>query len=412
MKSLLIKAPEHPITADVNLPASKSICNRALILKQVLSNVSVSNISTADDSVIMQHALQQTSGVVDVKNAGTCMRFLTAYYAATPGCDLVLQGSERMHKRPIGALVDVLKSVGASIDYLQEPEYPPLKIKGQQLNGGLIKLDASVSSQFTSALMLIAPLLKQLLKIDIGSNVVSKPYLHMTAQLLQQAGVKVLFKDLIVIDPTPISNTSIDIAVEPDWSAASYWYIIAALKQNSNITLRSLSNNSIQGDALMADVMKHFGVNSSETSYGVQLSPSPINQQEQTSISMVNTPDLVPALAVLFCALNMAVEITDVAHLEVKESNRLTALCTELSKCGFQINHNGNTLFIHQTDPSKLCAPKEGFNTYHDHRMAMAFAPLCLLFDEIIINNPEVVEKSYPEFWLHLAEAGFTCTAI
>ncbi|MFN3446895.1 MAG: 3-phosphoshikimate 1-carboxyvinyltransferase, partial [Bacteroidia bacterium] len=272
MSNLRIKHPTKKLTGNIILPASKSICNRVLILKKVLGiHTSIQNIATADDSVIMQHALQQTTGTVDVKNAGTCMRFLTAYYATTPDVDVILHGSERMHNRPIGALVDALTTLGADIDYIDKPGFAPLRIKGKKLHGGVVTVDASISSQFVSALMLVAPNFKNGLSIRLGKNTVSKPYITLTADLLKQFGIDVTVQDDVVIKPYQPQTAPDTFLIEPDWSAAAFWYQLLALAKAGNITLNNLKPNSAQGDAIIAEYMERFGVSSNYYQQGVSL---------------------------------------------------------------------------------------------------------------------------------------------
>lgn len=406
MSNLRIKHPTKNLTGNITLPASKSICNRVLILKKVLGiHTSIQNIATADDSVIMQHALQQTTGTVDVKNAGTCMRFLTAYYATTPDVDVILHGSERMHNRPIGALVDALITLGADIDYIDKPSFAPLRIKGKKLHGGVVTVDASVSSQFVSALMLVAPHFRNGLSIRLSKNTVSKPYITLTADLLKQFGIDVTVQDDVVIKPYQTQTAPDTFLIEPDWSAAAFWYQLLALAKEGNITLNKLTPNSAQGDAVIADYMERFGISTQYNIQGALLTKNN-NYLEKAYYDMLNYPDMVPAMAVLMCALNIPCTFVNVAHLEAKESKRLTALCTELGKCGFDISHNGNELHINSIGEENLVKPTS-FNTYQDHRLAMALAPLALLFDEVVINDSEVVEKSYPHFWDDLRMVGF-----
>lgn len=406
MSNLRIKHPTKNLTGNITLPASKSICNRVLILKKVLGiHTSIQNIATADDSLIMQHALQQTTGTVDVKNAGTCMRFLTAYYATTPDVDVILHGSERMHNRPIGALVDALTTLGADIDYIDKPGFAPLRIKGKKLHGGAVTVDASISSQFVSALMLVAPNFINGLSIRLGKNTVSKPYITLTADLLKQFGIDVTVQDDVVIKPYQTQTAPDTFLIEPDWSAAAFWYQLLALAKAGNITLSYLKPNSAQGDAIIAEYMERFGVSSNYHQQGVLLTKND-NYLEKAYYDMLNYPDMVPAMAVLMCALNIPCTFVNVAHLEAKESKRLTALCTELGKCGFDISHNGNELHINSIGEENLVKPTS-FNTYQDHRLAMALAPMALLFDEVVINDSEVVEKSYPHFWDDLHMVGF-----
>jgi 3-phosphoshikimate 1-carboxyvinyltransferase len=410
MSNLRIKHPTKQLTGNITLPASKSICNRVLLLQKVLGvNTQIQNISTADDSVIMQFALQQNNGTVDVKNAGTCMRFLTAYYAATPNIDIVLKGSERMHNRPIGALYDALTTLGADIDYIDKIGFAPLRIKGKKLHGGVVAVDASLSSQFVSALMLVAPNFKNGLSIRLGKNTVSKSYITLTADLLEQFGVDVnVHDDDVEIKPYQNQTAPDTFFIEPDWSAAAFWYQLLALAKEGYITLNKLTPNSTQGDAIIANYMERFGISTQYNSRGALLTKNN-NYLENACYDMLNYPDMVPAMAVLMCALNIPCTFINVAHLEAKESKRLTALCTELGKCGFDITQNGNKLQINKIIEGNLIKPTS-FNTYQDHRMAMALAPLALFFDEVVINDSEVVEKSYPHFWDDLHQVGFEIT--
>ena len=407
MSSIIVSHPTKNIAAQVNVPTSKSITNRMLILQKVLDcNIQLQHISDADDSVIMQQAVRQTQGTVNIKNAGTCMRFLTAYYASTAGCQVILDGSERMRKRPIAALIDALKQLGADVTYLDKPGFPPLKITGKTLTGGSITLDSAISSQFASALLLVAPTFTQGLIIKNQHQAVSKSYLDLTVALLNTCGVNATFNNDIEVKPVAKNSLKpISYIIESDWSSAAFWYSIVALSQGGKITIPNLTENSLQGDAALVKIMHQFGVTSTFTNNGVIISQTHA-PQKNLSFDMLNQPDLVPAMAVTACALNVACTFTQVAHLQAKESMRLTALCNELSKCGFNIHHTQNELIIQPTlAPIQLNSVT--LNTYDDHRLAMAFAQLALVFNEVEINDYAVVEKSYPSFWQNLAQLGF-----
>lgn len=406
MSNLIVKHQTKIINGTINLPNSKSISNRLLVLQKLTGiPANITQLSPSEDTLLMQQALQQTSGTVNVNHAGTCLRFLTAYYACLPEADVVLHGSERLHQRPIGVLVNALTSLGADIDYIDKVGFAPLRIKGKPLHGGVVQLDASVSSQFVSALMLIAPVLKNGLVITQQGKMVSKPYVQMTASLLNQIGVECIVKQDVVIKPFHSTNLSKTIEVERDWSGASFWYVMAALSQQCNILLNGLSTESTQGDAVIANYMERFGVRSELGEQGIVLHKSkPL--LNQAYYDMLDYPDLVPPLAVLMCALNYACTFTNVAHLQAKESHRLIALCTELAKCGFDISHTENDLVIKQVNQNNIKAPVF-FNTYNDHRMAMSFAMLALKFNQVTIKNMEVVDKSYPSFWDDLKQVGF-----
>lgn len=412
MSTLRITHPTRILTGTYTLPASKSICNRMLVARQVLQlQQPVTPLSEADDCVIMQYALQRHNGIINIQHAGTCMRFLTAYYATTPGADVILHGSERMHQRPIAPLVDALISLGADIDYIDHNGFPPLRIKGKKLEGGVITVDGTISSQYTSALMLVAPRFTNGLVINHEGNRASVPYVQMTAAVLRQCGVTVFTEPDVVVKPHTITDThNQQLTVEPDWSAAAFWYLMAALGRQADIQLNALKSESMQGDAIIASYMERFGVRSTFNPSGLQLSKEP-PLLTRACYNMADYPDMVPAMAVLMCALNISCTFTHVAHLEAKESKRLSALCTELGKCGFDISHSGDELVIQPSDAARWLAP-EVFNTYNDHRMAMALAPLALLFDEITIADHQVVSKSYPHFWDDLRKAGFQITTV
>lgn len=407
MINLLIKHPTKIIEGNITLPASKSICNRVLILQKVLQFTNpIINISKADDSVVMQQSLQKTTGTIDVKNAGTCMRFLTAYYAATPNTDVILCGSERMHKRPIGALVDALITLGADIKYLDKKGFAPLHIKGKKILGGQVNIDASVSSQFITALMLVAPSFKNGLVIKLGDKIASKPYINMTADLLNQLGVAVNILNDIVINPYQPKQTNTAITIEPDWSSAAFWYQIILFAKQANLTVKDLNVNSIQGDATIAQHMQNLGVSTVFTNKVAALTKNN-NLLDEATFDMLNYPDMVMSMAVMMCVLNIPSTFNNVAHLQDKESNRLDAITTELNKCGFNVSHNHQQLYI--TPVTKVNYHQTiNFNTYQDHRMAMALAPLALLFDGVVVENAAVVEKSYPHFWDDLCKVGFT----
>lgn len=411
MSNLVVHHPTGRLFAAIPLPASKSICNRALVLQQVLGNLQIGNLSDADDSRIMKEALAISSGTVDVKNAGTCMRFLAAYYASVPGTDITLHGTERMHRRPVAALVDALRQLGADIDYIDQPGFPPLRIRGKKLAGGVVSIDGSVSSQFTSGIMLAAPLFTNGLVIRTGRETVSKPYIVMTARLMQQCGVQVSMHDDIVIRPYVFHGDAAtqQVNIESDWSAAGYWYSMLALANEGRVELAGLGRDSLQGDAVVAGLMEGLGVHTAFEQQGAVLTRQAgyeLSLAERV-FPMADHPDLVPALAVLMCAWNIGCRFVKVGHLAAKESNRLAVLASELGKCGFDVTHRESELVIRPVDLRHASAPPGGIDTHDDHRMAMAFAPLALLFGSIRINDPSVVEKSYPGFWVDLKRAGF-----
>ena len=412
MRTVHVTHPTKKVAATIQLPSSKSISNRVLILHAISgNNIALENISTADDTLIMQSAVFQKTGIIDVKNAGTCMRFLTAYFASI-NCEVELQCDERMKLRPIKILVDALRDLGADISYLQEVGFPPLKIKGKQLDGGNIKMNASVSSQFISALMLVAPIFKNGLEIELTEEISSKSYIEMTANLMNQFGFDCSFiKNKITIQHQPINQSTkqpITFSIEQDWSSAAFWYEIVALSEDAEILLKDLSLKSLQGDCIISEYMKFFGIETIETDEGVLLRKiKSSNHQIIKSFNLLNTLDLAPTIAVTAAAKNIETELSGLKNLKIKESDRLQSLETELKKCNFNIVAKDDSLYIKQNAINYQPSTISLFQTYNDHRLAMSLAPLALLFDDVMIENPDVVEKSYPHFWEDLKLAGF-----
>ena len=429
MKTVRITHPTKKIKAQIELPASKSISNRALIIQALSSEkITLNNLSTADDTKLMQYALNADSSTIDIKNAGTCMRFLTAYFAST-NCEVELRCDERMEDRPIKILVDALRELGAEISYLKKDGFPPLKIKGKQLEGGKIKLNASISSQYISALMLAAPIFKNGLEIELTGEVSSKSYIEMTVDLMNYFGFNCSFiENKIIIKNQPIIKSS-NYKIEQDWSAASYWYEIVSLSDEAEILLKGLSLKTLQGDSIISEYMKKFGVDTLEKDEGILLKKfnhreietqnenvfvssslslrTESRNENKSSTNLSNTLDLTPTLAVTAAAKNVLTQLSGLKNLKIKESDRLQSLKVELTKCGFDIEANDDSLHIKHHTINIQSSTINRFQTYNDHRMAMAFAPLALIFDEVLIENPDVVEKSYPHFWSDLALAGF-----
>lgn len=403
MSVITLSHPKKNISGAITLPGSKSITNRLLIM-QALSgnNLQIENLSEADDSKLMQQYTGILNGVVNIENAGTCMRFLTAYYSLMAE-DILLMGNERMHQRPIKPLVDALNSLGASIAYVNAPGYPPLRIKGKKLSGGGVKIDASISSQFISALMLIGPLLNNGLIIETDENVVSKAYNMLTLELMRKYGIQAEYdNNRYVIHPGSYQLSNL--VCEPDWSAASYFYSICSLTKEATLFLNGLHKNDIQPDKHIYELMNTLGVNSQFFSDGVRIDSFGISSN-LNALNMSDYPDLVPTLAVLSAGKNRETVFTQIGHLQFKETNRLEALTVELTKCGFNVSHDDTSMHIMHSNANFDLYPK--IKTYGDHRMAMSFAPLALVFDKIDIENPEVVEKSFPNFWKELKNIGF-----
>lgn len=402
-----IKGPAA-LKAVVPLPASKSISNRALILNALsYSPYEIVNLSDCDDTAVMVKALHSNGKDFDIKAAGTAMRFLTAFLSKVVG-EWTLTGTERMKNRPIKILVDALHSVGARIEYMEKEGYPPLRIFGSALQGGEIALSGGVSSQYISALLMIAPLMEKGLTLQLEGNMISKPYIRLTLQLMKQFGVKADWRDQ-TIRVAPQEYCPVRFTVESDWSAASYWYAMMALSKNAEIELLGLFKDSLQGDAAGARLFSRLGVGTVFTERGVLLKRKG-NRPEKLVYDFVNEPDLAQTFAVTCVLLNIPFRFTGLQSLKIKETDRIEALKTELRKLGFLLTDRRDSILEWN---GERCAPETDpvIATYEDHRMAMAFAPAALVLPEgIRIADPGVVSKSYPRYWDDLKAAGFTIT--
>jgi len=409
---LQLSAPEHIKKATIQLAGSKSISNRLLILNEVLDlNLILENNSTSEDTLHLQRALKQLKnkkgGTIDIHHAGTDMRFLTALLATKEG-EWILTGSERMKQRPIGELVNALRSLGAEISYLEKENFPPLKIKGKKLKGGQLEIDGSISSQFTSALLLISPTFEDGLALTLKNEIVSWPYILMTLDLLSQFGLKVsTVLNTINVSPTPKQETrNKKFSVESDWSAASYWYSIVALSKNVEITLTGLNKSSSQGDCVLPKIYEELGVSSQFTNKGLLLTQSS-NVSSKFEYDFTDCPDLAQTVAVTCFGLGIKAKLKGLKTLKIKETDRILALKTELEKFGANVEITSDSLTILETR-NKKPETRNPINTYNDHRMAMSFAPLSLAYGPLNIQNPEVVSKSYPLFWEDLKSVGFS----
>jgi 3-phosphoshikimate 1-carboxyvinyltransferase len=386
------------------LPASKSISNRLLVINAFSGSVAkIDNLSTANDTVLLNQILKShlsnpTSTITEIncEDAGTVMRFLTAYFSMQSG-QWLLRGTDRMHQRPIKILVEKLKELGAGIKYLGEEGYPPLLINGKPLKGGEINIDASISSQYISALMMTAPYLTDGLQINLEGKLASLPYIKMTMGLMQQCGVDVFFEgDRITIKQG--RYTSQQISVESDWSAASYWYAFVALKDDLEVDLKGLQKNSLQGDSIVAGWMENFGVKTYFTEDGVILR-SIGETKSYFEQDFTNCPDLAPTFIALCAATNTHAKFYGVESLAIKESDRTKALATELNKLGVSFTQKQDYWELQPNSNLKEIPIPIEFNTYNDHRMAMALAMFKLVLPDVTVNNSEVVKKSYPNFW-------------
>lgn len=401
--------PPNKLNVCIDLPASKSISNRILILNALSLNQNpIENLSDCEDTQVLIDVFNSNSNVFDVKAAGTAMRFLTAFLSGVEG-EWVLKGSKRMHERPIHPLVDTLQALGADIEYLENRGYPPLKINGKKLDGGEVFVSGGISSQFISALMMVAPVMKNGLTIHIQDEVISKPYIELTAKLMEEFGVNVKW-DNNKIKIKSQEYKPIKYKVEPDWSAASYWYEMVALMPNSQVTLNGLTSNSYQGDSNLVNLFKDLGVSTEFTDEGAIIRNTNVRTKKFFH-NFIQEPDLAQTFAATCCFLKVPFVFSGIQSLRIKETNRVEALMIELKKLGYVLKDSSNEMF--EWDGERCFAEDNpSIDTYEDHRMAMSLAPASIPFDTILINKPGVVSKSYPHFWEDLKRAGFTIETI
>ena len=420
--AITLSHPTNKITGSIHLTASKSMSNRALMIRALCKeNFEIKNLATAKDTVTLNHLLADAHGAYDVGHAGTVMRFMTAFLALQDG-EHIISGSERMHQRPIKILVEALRELGVQIHYLKKEGYPPLQIQGGSIKGGVIELDGSISSQYISALLLIAPVLKNGLTIQFKGEVISKPYIDMTVQMMQYFGVEVSWNANTMVVKEGAYQPK-ELVVEADWSSASYWYGMVALAEEAEMELFGLNENSLQGDAVVKDIYKNLGVQTYFMENGIRIKKNPATSTQHSTLNVdfLTCPDIAQTVAVTCAALNVKAKFTGLKTLRIKETDRIFALQKELSKLGFDVEEVKDDLII---NPSSSCHPefnrridkrnkiashsfaRTSIDTYDDHRMAMAFAPLAFKAP-ITIHDEAVVVKSYPEFWGDLEKVGF-----
>ncbi len=400
--------------ASIQLPASKSISNRALILHSLAhGNILPCNLSDCDDTRVMIRALDGNPEHIDILAAGTAMRFLTAYLSVTPGTRTIT-GTQRMQQRPIRILVDALCELGARIEYVNNEGFPPLHITGGELKKEEISLAGNVSSQYISALLMIGAVLPKGLHLHLTGDIISRPYINLTLQLMRDFGAQADWSTDNSITVSPGGYRDVPFTVESDWSAASYWYQIMALHsmkneklkmKSSEIELLGLFPRSYQGDSRGAEVFSRLGIKTEYTERGVRLikSGTPVEYLEE---DMVDIPDLAQTFVVTCCLMNIPFRFTGLQSLKIKETDRITALITELHKLGYVVRSEQDRILM--WDGERCPAEEEPIiETYEDHRMAMAFAPVCLVLPQIKIDEPQVVSKSYPMYWDNLKQAGF-----
>ncbi|MDY3009498.1 MAG: 3-phosphoshikimate 1-carboxyvinyltransferase [Sodaliphilus sp.] len=401
-----IIAPRR-IEGEIDLPASKSISNRVLLLNALCATPGrLSNLAQCDDTDAVLSALAQPdASEVNIGAAGTAMRFLTAYFATREGREVVIDGTERMRQRPIGVLVDALRQLGADIEYVEAEGYPPLKITGTRLHGGALTVSGSVSSQYITAILLIAPVIGGI-TLTIEGEIMSRPYIDMTLALMARYGVKAEWRENVIHVPAG-EYTALDFKVEADWSAASYWWAMQAIVPQSRISLKGLEPQSLQGDSRIAELMSQMGVTGNWCGRYLDLrSNGGVGCCCSTFADLSGTPDIAQTLVVMLCLMGRPFRITGLRTLRIKETDRLEALRTELRKLGYVVKVEGDDAISWHFETTAAEASPH-ICTYHDHRMAMAFAPAAIRFPGLIIDDAQVVSKSYPLFWEHLRQAGF-----
>ncbi len=400
--------PEGWLEATATLPSSKSVAARLLVINSLAGVKATMRPGMCDDTRAMVEALEALSagaGEVNIAGAGTAMRFLTAVAAATPGTDVTLTGNDRMNERPIGQLVDALRRLGTDIIYKGKEGFPPLHIRGSRLAGGEVEIDATVSSQFISALMMIAPAMERGLKITLRGEPVSMPYARLTAHIMAQAGAEADIYGGDTVEVKPGKYHAVDYYEEADWSAAAPWYSIAALS-GGEVTVAKLDEDSMQPDRRLAQIFHRIGVNTEFQPDGSALLSAHPDADARIDLDMAPTPDAVPSVAVTCAMLGIPFTLSGIGSLHIKECDRAEALATELRKVGVHVSFPTPAVMTWD-GVRRPVAELPRFATYGDHRMAMALAPVALYIPGIVIEHPDVVTKSYPEFWKGLAEAGF-----
>ena len=403
MKIQLSHSQEN-LKGTFQITGSKSESNRVLILQALYPGITLENLSNSDDSSVMQEALQRNSGTIDIHHAGTAMRFLTAYFSAKKGSDVILTGSPRMKERPVKLLVDALRDLGAEISYLEHDGFPPLKIIGKELKKSSVTVKANISSQYISALMLIAPSLPEGLEIHLEGTVTSTPYIKMTLELLHLLGIEGHFKGNRIRIEHKINLESKKVQIESDWSSASYFYSLAAISETADLKLSNYRKTSLQGDSCIAEIYKHFGVVTRFEGNSILLEKRAGKKPRRIIENLQNAPYIAQTIAVTCLALVIECELSGLHTLKIKETDRLVALKTEMEKLGARVNITEDCL---QLFPVKKLNKNISIATYNDHRMAMAFAPLALKVP-LKIEDAGVVSKSYPGFWEDLEELGFS----
>jgi 3-phosphoshikimate 1-carboxyvinyltransferase len=413
-KKFTISSLKDVLIADIHLPSSKSISNRAIILQEIVKNqtgksVTLNNLSDADDTRILQDSLSIIKGSIDIKNAGTCLRFLTAFFAATEGREITITGSERMKERPIAPLVDALIQMGANIKYLEKEECIPIHIIGKKLNASEVTIPGDQSSQFISALLLISPLLQNNFKIKIESEIVSRDYINMTLHLITQFGFNHIFSPdhkWIQIEKNIHHNPLLSFEIEADWSSAAFFYQAALLAEKADIFFPRLNLESIQGDSILAKIMEQFGIKSIQKETGISISKGKIPTETSSTFNFIDCPDLAPAIVNATAGAGIPFCANGIQSLQWKESNRINALVNGLKLLHFRVQSTDSNL-CHDGIPHAFYQ-NSLVDTANDHRITMAFAMLAIAQSQIVLNEIDSVQKSFPNFWIEAKKIGIS----
>lgn len=395
--------PDGKLEGDLKITGSKSESNRVLILQALFPSISLENLSNSDDTLVLQESLKKDSGLIDIHHAGTAMRFLTAYYASKEGSDVILTGSTRMLERPVKLLVEALRDLGAEISYMENEGFPPIKVSGRKLTGSSVTVEANISSQYISALMLIAASLPQGLEINLKGKVTSTPYINMTLELLQLLEIEGSFSNNKIIIAPKSNLVPKTVKIESDWSSASYFFSLAAIAETADLKLSNYRKSSLQGDSCVVRIYKQFGITTTFEEDTVILKKRPCKKPRRIVENLQDSPDIAQTIAVTCLALGIECELSGLHTLKIKETDRLVALKTEMEKFGARVKITNDHLHLY---PCSKLNSNVSIATYNDHRMAMAFAPLGLKVP-LQIEDAGVVSKSYPEFWKHLELLGF-----
>lgn len=401
---LELQHPTKTVSAQLTITGSKSETNRLLLLQALYPQLTIENQSNSDDSIAMHKALNSQEKIRDIHHAGTAMRFLTAFFATKENSNIILTGSQRMQERPIALLVDALNALGGNISYAKEKGFPPLSIIGEQLEGGDVTLPANISSQYISALLLIAPKLAKGVRLHLEGEITSLPYIKMTLALLERLGIKISFVDKTIEIPFQATIEKQTQVVESDWSSASYWFSALSLAEEGEIHLSNYREDSLQGDAVLRKIYRQLGVDSRfEGNTLILKKETSFVAPEKIELDLVEAPDIAQTIAVSCYGLGVGCDLTGLHTLKIKETDRLLALEKELGKLGAIITVDDKSLQLSATQNFQR---NQSIDTYHDHRMAMAFAPLGLKIP-LCINDAGVVSKSYPGFWEDMKSIGF-----